>query len=224
MIRGIIYAPICYFGEYMKIIKIEEFSKTKNKIITDENVSLVLYKADLRRYGLVEGMILETGQTEAFLKELLPHRAKARCLKLLQARDYTETEIRRKLTDDGYPEEVIEETVKYLYGFHYLDDEKYVRMFYRTKCTAKSRKQIVMELQRKGISKEVILGVLENMDSEETDGGDLYCIQKLLYKRKYIDETAEYEEKEKVKAFLFRKGFDISDINSCMRNFSWKNM
>ena len=45
-----------------------------------------------------------------------------------------------------------------------------------------------------------------------------------FYKRKYNDEIADYEEKEKVKAYLFRKGFDISDINICMRNFSWENM
>ena len=107
----------------MKITKIEEFSKTKYRIETDDYVVLVLYKADLRRYNLAEGTVLEPKQKELLLTEILPHRAKARCLKLLQSKDYTEEEIRRKLTSDGYPETVIDIAVQYLYKFHYLDDE-----------------------------------------------------------------------------------------------------
>ena len=208
----------------MKIIRIEEFSKTKIRIDTDENLVLVLYKADLRRYNLAEGTVLEPKQTELLLTEILPYRAKARCLKLLQSKDYTEEEIRRKLTGDGYPEAVIDVAVQYLYKFHYLDDERYVKLYYQSKCTGKSKKQIIQNLQQKGIRKDVILSVLETLEPEDSEGGDLYCIRKLLYKRKYNDEIADYDEKEKVKAYLFRKGFDISDINICMRKFSWENM
>lgn len=208
----------------MKIVRIEEFSKTKYRIIMDENVALVLYKADLRRYNLTEGTVLEQKQIDVFLEEILPHRAKARCLKLLQSKDYTENEIRHKLTDDGYPESVIDVAVQYLYKFHYLDDKRYVKLFYQSRCTRKSKKQIIQDLQQKGIGKDVILEVLNDLDSDEVSGGDMYCIRKLLCKRKYNDETADYEEKEKTKAYLFRKGFDINDINVCMRNFSWENV
>ena len=59
-----------------------------------------LYKKDLKRYNLKEGTVLADKQKDIFLLEILPYRAKARCLKLLQARDYTEAEIGRKLKED----------------------------------------------------------------------------------------------------------------------------
>lgn len=206
----------------MKINKIEEFSKTKCKVIIENACPLVLYKADLRRYNLAEGTILDKRQFKVLMEEILPYRAKARCMKLLQSRDYTEHEIRKKLSTDGYPTTVIDTAIQYLYGYHYLDDTRYVKLYYECKKIKKSKKQILIDLQQKGISKEVITSVMDNLSEEECT--DLNCIRSLLRKKKYIDNEASYEEKEKVKAYLFRKGFEINDINVCMRNFSWENM
>lgn len=207
----------------MKVIKIEEFSKTKCKVIIDKIVPLVLYKADLRRYQIQEGKILEERQIKILLEELLPYRAKMRCMKLLQSKDYTEYEIRKKLIADGYPESVIENTVEYLFGYHYLDDNRYVRLYYQSKSYKKSKKQIVIELQRKGIAKEMIVSVLRDVIGEE-ENTDFPCIMQLLRKKHYIDDEASFEEKEKIRAYLFRKGFEINDINVCMKKFSWENM
>ena len=207
----------------MKVIKIEEFSKTKSKVIIEETEPLVLYKADLRRYHIQEGINLEKKQINVLLEEILPYRAKARCMKLLQSRDYTEYEIRKKLITDGYPDFVINEAVDYLYGYHYLDDIRYVKLYYQSKNCKKSKKQIIMELQRKGIAKETITSVLQEVIGEEGKD-DFPCIMQLLRKKHYIDEEASFEEKEKIRAYLFRKGFEINDINVCMRNFSWENM
>lgn len=207
----------------MKVIRIEEFSKTKCKVIIDDMVPLVLYKADLRRYQIQEGINLEKKQINVLLEEILPYRAKARCMKLLQSKDYTEYEIRKKLISDGYPETVIEDAVEYLYGYHYLDDNRYVKLYYQSKSYKKSKKQIVMELQRKGIAKEIIASALQDVVNEE-EKADLPCIMQLLRKKHYIDDDASFEEKEKMRAYLFRKGFEINDINVCMKKFSWKNM
>ncbi|MBO5082728.1 MAG: regulatory protein RecX [Lachnospiraceae bacterium] len=144
-------------------------------------------------------------------------------MKLLQSKDYTETEIRSKLRGDGYPENVIKIAVEYLYSFHYLDDARYAEAYYRSRCVRKSKKQIIMELQQKGVNKELIIDTLESVCSDSPEEDELQCISKLLAKRKYNDNEADITEREKVKAYLFRKGFQIDNINSCMRNFDWKN-
>ncbi len=207
----------------MKVIKIEEFSKTKCKVIIEGIVPIVLYKKDLKRYQIIEGNSLAEGQISIIMEEILPYRAKARCMKLLQSKDYTEYEIRKKLTTDGYPETVINNTIKYLYGYQYLDDKKYVKLYYQSKKIKKSKKQIILDLQQKGITKETILSVLQDIIGDEGNE-DFSCIFRLLRKKRYKDCEATFEEKEKVKAYLFRKGFQINDINICMRNFSWENM
>ncbi len=208
----------------MNIIEIEEFTKAKYKIIFEDCSYIVLYKKDLQRYHLSEGVELDIRQFRVLMEEILPHRAKTRCMKLLQSKDYTEGEIRKKLQGDGYPQSVIDTAVEYLYGYHYLDDERYVKLYYQSRCMRKSRKQIILDLQQKGIAKEIILRVMEQNKSEESDADELQCIRKLLWKKKYNDSEATLELKEKVKVYLFRKGFEINDINFCMRDFSWENM
>lgn len=208
----------------MKIKGIQDFSKTKYSILFENGLILVLYKADVRRYHLEEGADVTDKQVKILLEEILPYRAKMRCMKLLQGRDYTEEEIRKKLNDDGYPEDIIKQTIDYLYGYHYLDDERYIRLYYQSKKHRKSKKEMIQELQRKGIAKELVVRFFETMHEEQEENSDLYCIRKLLCKKKYDDESASFEEKEKIKAYLYRKGFEISDIITAMKNFSWNNM
>lgn len=208
----------------MIITEIKEFNKTKCELTTDEEVSLVLYKGDLRRYGLKEGGEITDKQVFLLMEEMLPKRARERCLKLLQSRDYTEGEIRKKLISDGYPKEVIDKSVDFLKGYDYLNDSRYIRLYYQSKSCRKSKKQIILDLQQKGIGKELIVTVLAEIVPEEENGGDLYCIRKLLLKKKYEDTETTFEEKEKIKMYLFRKGFELKDINLCMKNFTCKEI
>lgn len=208
----------------MKVIQIEEFSKTKSKIIFEDMEAIVLYKADLRRYHIEEGLELQNKQINVLMQEVLPYRAKTRCMKLLQSKDYTEGEIRKKLINDGYPQKIIDDAVEYLYGYHYLDDERYVKLYYQSRSIRKSKNQIIMDLQQKGIPKEQIVRVLDQNSEVDAEGGDIYCIRKLLVKKKYDDSSFTYEEKEKIRASLYRKGFQINDINQCMQNFYWENV
>ena len=208
----------------MRVIKIEECSKTKCRIVFEDIMPVVLYKNDLKRYAIEEGGDFSEQQINILLKEILPHRAKARCMKLLQSRDYTEYEIRSKLQNDGYPLQVINEAVDYLYGFHYLDDTRYVEAYYRTYRNRKSRKQIVLDLQRKGIAKDNISNIINELTDLEEEREELVCIRKFLRKRKYSDREADCTEREKTKAYLFRKGFEVNDIILCMKDFEWKNL
>lgn len=205
-------------------MRIEEFSKTKCKVFFEDYSTIILYKNDLRRYSITEGAQLTERQLNVLLEELLPYRAKARCMKLLQSKDYTETEIRKKLQKDGYPESVIEVAISYLYSYKYLDDEKYVTLYYQSKCLKKSRKQIILDLQQKGIDKNTVITVMDKLAYDNDEKDELQCIRKLLFKRKYNDAVADITDREKVKAYLFRKGFEICDINVCMQNFNWENM
>lgn len=208
----------------MKINEIEEFSKTKCKLIFEDFSSIVLYKKDLKRYSISKGVELSNTQLKLLMEEILPYRAKSRCMKLLQSKDYTEAEIRNKLRGDGYPEKVADIAVEYLYSFHYLDDKRYVEAYYSSRCVRKSKKQIILELQQKGINKELIVETLAGVCSDSPEEDELQCILKLLAKKKYNDCEADIKEREKVKAYLFRKGFQIDNINTCMRNFDWNNM
>ena len=213
-----------FYGVYMQVCKIEEFSASKCKVIFEDGSFIVVYKKEIRKYGFAEGNEVSNKQLDVLHEEILPYRAKMRCMKLLQSRDYTECEIKKKLQGDSYPQAVIDKTIECLKSYNYINDLRYVELYYRSKVLRKSKKQIIIDLQRKGISKDVISGILDEANDDFQNKGDIQCIFHLLYKRKYKDCDADLKEKQRTKAYLFRKGFELDDINKCMELFNWENM
>ena len=65
---------------------------------------------------------------------------------LLQKKDYTEAELRRKLTEGEYPQEAVEEAVSYVKSFHYIDDERFCRAYINCYSVKWSRQQITTKL------------------------------------------------------------------------------
>ena len=66
-----------------------------------------------------------------------------------------------------YPDEIINKTIEFLIQYCYLDDEMYVRMYVDTYQNRKSKRQIIYDLFRKGISKDLVITYLETRDYSE---------------------------------------------------------
>ncbi len=124
-------------------------------------------------------------------------------LALLEFRDRTEQELIRKLRERGYNPDEIEETVLFLKEYRYLDDEAYAGRYIRSCAARKSRRQIRADLERKGISREVIDLQLQEKDVDEDSQ-----IRKFLEKKGYEPgkrmESAEYR---RLMGALGRRGF-----------------
>ena len=73
-----------------------------------------------------------------------------------------------------------------------------------------------MDLMNKGISKDIILQKLEELYSECGDEAEISQIKQLLIKKKYDAQTIDHKEKQKLIAFLMRRGYDISTIKKAM--------
>lgn len=139
-------------------------------------------------------------------------KAKARSLYLLGDMPRTEKQLREKLTKTGYPEDVIREAIEYVKEYHYIDDAQYARDYIASKSRSKSKKVIQMELQRKGIAKEII------QETEEcfTEQSQQELIERLIEKKRISLETASKEELHKLYQYLLRKGFSYEEIRSAV--------
>jgi len=144
--------------------------------------------------------------------EELVLKAKKRAMRLLQMQDRTESKLRDKLKEDGYPESVIDLAVDYVTSFHYLDDRRYAATYIRYKQGQKSKLQLKMDLRKKGVSD----GDIELALSEEYEDCDLDKIRHLLEKKHYDPENMDFKEKQRIMAYVLRRGFDMSDIKKCM--------
>ncbi|MBR6770775.1 MAG: regulatory protein RecX [Lachnospiraceae bacterium] len=200
----------------MIVTRIEEVNQKKIRVFIDHEFAFVLYKGELRKYHILEGSTLEEKLYREILQEVLPKRAKLRCLNLLKARPYTEKQLKDKLREGEYGQALIEEAVAYVKSYGYIDDRKYASDYLSSYGQYRSRRRIEQELLTKGVAKEIIREIFDRMEEagEETD--ELAMAVKLLEKKNYHPDTASFKEKQKLSAFLYRKGFTSETIRTAL--------
>ena len=153
-------------------------------------------------------------------KELLL-KGKKRALRLLERKDYSRKELSDKLKKDGYAEELVEKIIEYIDSYHYLDDTRVAGSYIRSRMGYKSKRELEYMLKQKGISEEEIdLAILENYKNEEGIPQEEVAILRQLQKYHLTEEAVQelsYEEKQKIAARLFRKGFEADKIKKMLR-------
>lgn len=200
----------------MIITEITEISKSRCRIVLDQEIAFALYKGDLRIYHLRAGEEIKPEVYSELMEEVLPKRAKKRCLNLLRSRDYTKKELSGKLKLGGYPEAVIEEAISYVESYGYIGDEYYARKYIETYRDTKSRKRIEQDLMQKGVPKAVIDRIYSGFSDEEDP--EILQIKRLLHKKGYFDQEMEEQQRMKIFAYLLRKGYSAEKIRTCAGN------
>ena len=202
--------------EKMTITGIEEMNHKKVRVFIDNEFAFVLYKGELRSYQIKEGSEIKEVEYLEITEKLLPKRAKLRCMNLLKAKSYTEKQLRDKLVQGEYRKEAIEEAIEYVKSYGYVDDRKYAEDFITYHMKKKSRKKMELDLYRKGIDRKIVQEIWERLSEEGEEPDELSIARELLRKKNFDPEMAGNKEKQKMSAFLYRKGFDIGIIRSVL--------
>ena len=195
----------------MIVKEITAITKSRYKVVLESHITFVLYKGELNRYHIKQGEELPDNIYQIIVNEILPKRAKLRCMNLLKSKDYTRKQLEDKLKQGGYPAEIIAHALEYVESYDYINDERYTRNFIEYNMQSKSRTRIENDLIRKGICKNVIVKAFDELKSDGMEIDEESMIHKLLLKKNYHAQTATNDEKRKMFAFLYRKGFH-SDI------------
>ena len=200
----------------MIVTKICNSSKSRFEIFIDDEFAFVLYKGELRLYGIEIGKEISSEHYNEITKKVLPKRAKLRAMNLLTKRDYSEYQLRKKLEEGEYSQEIVEEAIEYVKSFHYIDDTRYAKEYIRVYMESKSKMRILLDLSQKGISKETVQRCYDEMVGDDENEVEMSQIRTLLQKKKYNASTATYEEKAKISAYLYRKGFSQGMISKAL--------
>ena len=200
------------------ITRVEEWDKKRCKIYIDQEFAFVLYKGEIAEYKLKENESVEEKIYHIIKTEVLPKRAKKRCLNLLQKRPYTEYKLREKLAEGCYPEEIVEEAISYVKSFHYIDDYEYACRYIFYHKESEARRKMGEKLRIKGIDSDILQRAFENsyLNEEEMVAAEYEQAKKLLQKKKYEAEHADWKEKQKIYAYLIRKGIRASVVKKTM--------
>ncbi len=201
----------------MRVTGIEEVSKSRSKVFIDEEFAFVLYKGELRLYHIKVGEELQSGDYKTIMEEILPKRAKLRAMNLLKSRSYTTKQLGDKLKQGGYPQQVMQEALDYVASFHYTDDLQYATDYISTYEDRKSRLKIEQDLQKKGISKEIMAKAWSAWEEQGGRQDEAEMIRDLLRKKRYNPETADRKELQRLYGFLLRKGFSAEQVRKVLR-------
>ena len=143
---------------------------------------------------------------------------KERAIYIITNYSKTEKQLRDKLKQSKkYDDKVIDETIKFLKKHNFINDTDFANRFIELHKNQYSEKVLRQKLYQKGIDKKIIDEVFieneDNFDNEE-------LIRKLLLKKcpNYyeVKDDMDIKEKQKVYAYLARKGFSYDDITNIM--------
>jgi regulatory protein len=131
----------------------------------------------------------------------------------LRSLDYsarTTAEIRKKLEQVGFDEEIISQTITRLCENHLLDDVAFANRWVQDRADRKGygRIRLAQELRNKGIENQIVELSLEDFTEEE----EINAAFSLLKRKTSGEIPVDIVEKRRLFAFLQRRGYNSNII------------
>ena len=197
----------------MEVVSLIKLSKGRAKICLAGGTDFVLYKKEYEAYGIEEGADISDADYQQILTDIIIPRCKKRALHLLEKQDRSERNLRDKLREGGYADNVIDIAIDYINEYGYLDDARMAASHVRFYQDSRSKQRIKQDLMSKGIASDIIDRVIE--EEYTSDESDL--IESLLIKKHYDRSNASYEDRAKMYRFLAGRGFSSDSINRVLK-------
>ncbi len=195
------------------------YSNKKKLVYINYEPAFALYNKELKTYNVKENEALSE-QNYSDIVQMLSKRATVRAMNLLKTKDYTQKELINKLELSYYPKKSIDDALTYVERYGYINDKRYVENYIAFKASKKSRKQIEQLLKEKGIDSDIIESALEAYygDSSECEEGLILSMLKKKYGNIPMEEL-DYKQKQKMVAYMYRKGFSMDTIRKAVDVF-----
>lgn len=143
--------------------------------------------------------------------------AKRIAYQLLKFRARSEKEIRDRLRQKGFPAEIIQQTIDYLYKLKYLNDQEFALAWTNSRILKPlGLRRIAFELKQKGIANEIIKETFEGIKGGYTQFDTVMDLARAKFKK--MRDVEENKAKQRIFSFLARRGFSLDTINEVMDN------
>ena len=153
-------------------------------------------------------------------EEKLLQRCKERSLYLLTGTAKTERRLREKLEkSQRYTEDIIAKTIDFLKEYDYLNDYTYALHYLEENSGKRSLRDMKAKLFQRGVDsvslKEAIEAFQEKQREEEIDP-EREALRQCLEKKRRTLDLSDPKDKQKLYAFLMRKGFSYDLIREAL--------
>ena len=161
---------------------------------------------------LKDGQEISEQEYDELEKTVNIRRAYNCAVSLLSRRDHSKKELMRKLKEKGYSKGA-EAAVEKLANSGYVDDERFCRLYASELIRLKGygRKRVEQELYLKGVDRDIISGVLDEISFDTDRLSD-------IIKRKYLAKMTDEKGRQKAFNALLRLGYSYGEIRDALEN------
>ncbi len=191
-------------------------NKKKVSVFLDEKLGFALDIETFLKLKLKEGQSLTEKEVEKIIESKEFSDVYNKLLKFSSLRPRSEKEILIWLKKHKVPIFLHQKLFNRLKYLNYVNDENFARWWInqRIEFRPKSKRQLKEELLLKGVSKEIIEKVLDELEVDE-----VALAKKIIDKKSYLWKNLKKDEAFKKKAyFLIKRGFDWEVIEKVIKN------
>lgn len=195
----------------MLITKISPAVKTEGRynVFVDGKYSFSLDEVQLAALALRKNMEIDEQQLDQLKSESSFGKNYIRALDLVSRRPRSQREIRDYAFRKQWTKANTDRVIERLLERGYLDDAKFAEIFVRSRANLRnySTRRMKLELQKKGVSSDIIDQVL----SESDDFDENVALKNLIAKKQN-----RYDDEQKLIVYLARQGFTYDAIRSAI--------
>ncbi|MEB3060703.1 regulatory protein RecX [Parvimonas micra] len=202
----------------MQVVNIN-YSKSKEvfEVVFEDETKLLLNYNIFEKYKVSVDMYFSEDEILEMKYFSDIERAKSRAMNYISGKLKTKYEVRLKLKENGFAEDVIDEVLDILEKEEYLNDKVYCEIFIedKKKLNGYGKNKIKSLLIQKGISKNIFEDFLNEFEyDEEFDNALKMGIKKLEL---LSNEEDNFKKKQKIINYLAYRGFGFDVINDVLK-------
>lgn len=202
----------------MKITKIS-FSKKGNVLIyaDEEYLMSVPYEVFIKSGIKLNAHITEE-EAENILSNSNGYKAKEKALRLLSFRAHSKQELKNKIKRVS-DEEAAESAAQKMEELGLINDKSYAIMYAKELFFRKfySKKRVAYELSKKGVHKDIISEVMDEISPDEDE------ILKSAFEKKFYNKIKTEKDINRAYMYFCRLGYSFSQIKSLFGLFEVGN-
>ncbi|MFZ1082923.1 MAG: regulatory protein RecX [Candidatus Kryptoniota bacterium] len=199
----------------MRIVSIEKARRGgKFKVCFGDSEELLLSKEVIIDYGLRRNDDITNENLLKIQDSQLYHDTYFAAMRLINYRMRTKSELVQRLREKSFPREIIDRVIEKLSGLSLIDDQRFAEIFVAGKVAQKpvGRRELERKLREKGIPKDMVSKAISTVGGDEVQIG--LALQAAEVKIRSLKRFDLKKRREKLVAFLARRGFDWSVIKS----------
>ena len=195
------------------------YSKSKEvfEVVFEDETKLLLNYNIFEKYKVSVDMDFSETEIQEMKYFSDIERAKSRAINYISGKLKTKYEVRLKLKEKDFTEDIIDEVIDILEKEEYLNDRLYCEVFIEDKkqLNVYGKNKIKSLLFQKGVSKSVFEDFLDEFEyEEEFDNALKMGIKKLNL---LSNEEDIFKKKQKLINYLAYRGFSFDVINDVLR-------